>query len=338
MNKFGANKNPKNLSSRLAENLQNWYQINKRDLAWRKNKNPYNIWISEIMLQQTTVQAVIPFYERFLKNFPTVNSLASTPLEKVLPLWAGLGYYSRARNLHKAAQIFAQTGFPQTHLELINYPGLGPYTSRAISSLAFEEQVGVLDGNVVRILCRVYGLTSCWWQSREKTELQSKSDLIAQQGPSSIINQAMMELGATICTPKAPACNLCPWQNYCQAFQQNKVLELPLKKPRKSFEIWQWTPTVIIHKKQIALIENNHLPFLKKSFLLPGAAKKLKDKPKKFDFLHTITHHKIYVKINSAFATQSSQFKWIPLKKVSEVNPSSLLQKTINSHLKKDDA
>lgn len=318
----------------LAKKLQAWYQQNKRDLSWRKNQDPYAIWISEIMLQQTTVQAVIPYYERFIKVFPDVKKLAAAPIEKVLPLWAGLGYYSRARNLHKAALVFAKTGFPQTHIELLNYPGLGPYTARAIASLAFNEPVGVLDGNVIRILCRVYGLNYKWWQTKEKTLLQEKSDQLAQQGESALLNQAMMELGATICTPKSPACNICPWQIPCQAFKNNATSDLPLKKERKAFEIWYWTPSLIIREKRIALLENNHLPFLKKSLLPPGAAKKLKEKPKQFDFLHTITHHKIYVKTNSGKAAKISDYQWIPLIKVAEVNPSSLLQKTIEKHLK----
>ena len=142
------------------DSLITWYKENKRDLPWRNpqgsrgSKDPYRIWISEVMLQQTTVTAVIPFYEKFMNRFPKVQDLAQAKIEDVYEYWAGLGYYSRARNLHKAAQMFAENGFPKTAAELIEYPGLGPYTSRAIASLAFGEKVGVLDGNVIRVLSR----------------------------------------------------------------------------------------------------------------------------------------------------------------------------------------
>lgn len=314
----------------LAAAIFHWYKQHKRNLPWRKNKDPYRIWISEIMLQQTTVQAVIPFYDRFLSAFPDVHSLANVPVEQVLPLWAGLGYYSRARNLHQAAQILSKRGFANNYSSLQELPGIGPYTARAISSIAFNEPVGVLDGNVIRILCRVLSLRLEWWKPKERTDLQAIADLLAQQHESAIINQAMMELGATICTPKNPACNICPWQSQCLAFKNNQVLQLPLKKDRKSFEIWYWTPQVIINKKTIALIENETLPFLKKSLLPPGPAKKLKQKPKQFDFLHTITHHKIYVKADLKSGAASKHYRWVNLNQLAEANPSSLLQKTLN--------
>lgn len=331
MNELMANKNQDSSEHCLAKSIFTWYKQNKRNLPWRKNKDPYRIWISEIMLQQTTVQAVIPFYNRFLKTFPEVHDLAKSPLEKVLPLWAGLGYYSRARNLHKSALFLSKNGFPKTYLALQELPGLGPYTARAISSLAFNEAVGVLDGNVIRILCRVYGLDLEWWKPKERDLLQSRADQLAKQKNSSIINQAMMELGATICTPRKPACNICPWLTNCVAFKMNSVLQLPLKKERKVFEIWYWTPTIIIHKRQIALLINEKIPFLKLSLLPPGPAKKLKQKPKQYDFLHTITHHKIYVKASLTAHTESESYLWIPLNKLSETNPSSLLQKTLNA-------
>lgn len=141
-----------------------WYQKNKRVLPWRKDRNPYRIWISEVMLQQTTVAAVVPFYERFLERFPTVDDLAKASIEQVYEVWAGLGYYSRARNLHKAAQSIFEHGFPQKAEQLIELSGFGPYTSRAVASLAFNEHVGVLDGNVIRVLTRRYGLDIPWWE------------------------------------------------------------------------------------------------------------------------------------------------------------------------------
>ena len=140
----------------LHENLINWYLANRRPLPWRKDKNPYTIWISEVMLQQTTVAAVIPYFERFIERFPNQHTLAQAELSEVYEYWAGLGYYSRARNLHASAKIISDSGFPEDYSQLIQLPGFGPYTARAVASLAFDQKVGVLDGNVIRVLSRVH--------------------------------------------------------------------------------------------------------------------------------------------------------------------------------------
>ena len=225
------------LSKVLANSLLSWYRENKRELPWRKDRNPYQIWLSEVMLQQTTVVAVIPYYEKFLKVFPQVSDLAKAPLDLVLEQWSGLGYYSRARNLHRSAQALHENGFPKTAEELLKLPGFGPYTSRAVSSIAFDEPVGVLDGNVIRVLTRVQAWDIPWWTSASKILLQTSSDLLATKGPSSDINQGLMELGATVCTPHNPNCFLCPWRKNCRSFQLGKVSEIPLKKPRKKSEV-----------------------------------------------------------------------------------------------------
>src|SRR5690606_28771755 len=142
--------------STVANILLRWYAENRRDLPWRKGRDPYRVWISEVMLQQTTVRAVIPYYERFMERFPTVAALAAAPEEQVLNSWAGLGYYSRARNLHRAAKALAELkGFPKTHMELAKLPGFGEYTSRAVSSIAFGEPVGAVDGNLIRVISRL---------------------------------------------------------------------------------------------------------------------------------------------------------------------------------------
>jgi len=158
----------KRISYRAKHELMNWYEINKRSLPWRTNQDPYRIWISEIMLQQTTVVAVIPFYEKFLNNFKTVSDLAEATEAEVLKNWSGLGYYSRARNIHKAAKLLSESGFAKTAVELAELPGFGPYTSRAVSSICFEEKVGVLDGNVIRVLCRYLGLNYQWWNPQPR--------------------------------------------------------------------------------------------------------------------------------------------------------------------------
>lgn len=323
------------LSNALSSKLLTWYQANARDLPWRKGRDPYRIWISEVMLQQTTVVAVIPYYERFLARFPTVQALAKAPLEDVLEMWAGLGYYSRARNLHKAAQELSKKGFPKTAAELIEFPGFGPYTSRAVSSFAYSEPVGVLDGNVIRVLTRVYGLSIPWWNSKERDDLQRRSDKLAVEGPSHLINNGLMELGATICTPAKPACLLCPWNKQCVSFKKGLTQELPLKKPRKKLEVWVWSPKVVRKGEKIAMVENNYAPFLKGQMIFPGSIVTQAKKPKTFDLKHGITHHDIYIQIEKSpmSAIKSKDIKWIQIKDLKKINPSNLLQKVLSHSL-----
>jgi A/G-specific adenine glycosylase len=311
--------------------LLKWYQENKRELPWRQSRDPYRVWISEVMLQQTTVTAVIPYYEKFLKKFPTVVALAKAPEPQVLEAWAGLGYYSRARNLHKAAQIIAKNGFPKTAAELLELPGFGPYTSRAVASIAHGESVGVLDGNVIRVLSRMYGKKTEWWNTKARDELQAMSDQLARIGSPDEINQGLMELGATICTPQKVSCLLCPWSARCVARDQNLVEILPLKKPRRESEIWIWRPEVYVLKKQVALVQNNYAPFLKGQWIFPGQVLTGKAKPKKFDVKHFITHHDIYIQISKEIPAPKSakDLRWVDLKNLKQVNPSSLLTKVL---------
>ena len=189
--------------------LSKWYKKNLRPLPWRKDKDPYKIWISEIMLQQTTTTAVAPFFNRFIKKFPNVKTLAHAEIEDIYECWSGLGYYSRARNIHKAAKLIIKLKkFPQNYQELIQLPGIGPYTSRAIASIAFDEPVGVIDGNVIRVLTRKYNLPIEWWKTKERDLLQTIVDTYMHSQSPGMMNQAIMELGSTICTPKNPKCIL----------------------------------------------------------------------------------------------------------------------------------
>ncbi|MCB0348586.1 MAG: A/G-specific adenine glycosylase, partial [Bdellovibrionales bacterium] len=218
--------------------LLSWYSLNSRDLPWRKTKDPYKIWISEIMLQQTRAAAVIPYYNKFIKKFPTVGVLAKAKIESVLEMWSGLGYYSRARNIHKAAQALDKSGFPKTYQELLEYVGFGPYTARAVASFAFGQSAAVLDGNVIRVLSRLRGQRLAWWTTKGRNELQSLADEMVEDTDSAPINQAMMEVGATICLPQNPNCLLCPFQKNCVARKQGTQSTLPLKKDKKKNEIW----------------------------------------------------------------------------------------------------
>lgn len=314
--------------------LVQWYKKNKRALPWRASKDPYKIWLSEVMLQQTTVVAVIPYFEKFLERFPTVQDLANAPEPDVLEAWAGLGYYSRARNLHKAAKALAANGFPETAAELLELPGFGPYTSRAVASIAFGEKVGVLDGNVIRVLSRKYGLKTEWWNNKARAELQNLSDQLAAFGQSDSINQGLMELGATVCTPQKVMCVLCPWSQDCVARDKNMIEKLPLKKPRKQSEVWVWKPVVSIKKTktdhQVALIQNDYAPFLKGQWIFPGEIAMQKSKPKDYDAKHNITHHDIFIQITQKKSLADRNIQWVNLKELKKVNPSSLLQKVLH--------
>jgi A/G-specific adenine glycosylase len=222
--------------SSFRKQLLAWFRQFQRDLPWRRTKDPYRIWISEIMLQQTRVAAVIPYYERFLERFPDVRALAEAPQEEVLRLWSGLGYYSRARNLQKAAkQIVALYGgeFPQMEEAALALSGIGPYTGAAILSIAFGAKHAVLDGNVARVLARLGAIRgdlreSRRWQSLQKTA----SELLEPKSPGDW-NQAMMELGATICTPRAPQCLLCPVAKSCRARQSGDPESFPEKRKKR---------------------------------------------------------------------------------------------------------
>ena len=313
----------------------NWFRANLRPLPWRKTSEPYKVWISEVMLQQTTSAAVIPYYHKFLKRFPNLKSLASANIEDVYEFWSGLGYYSRARNLHKCAEILmSQYGgeFPSSHTELIKLPGFGPYTSRAVSSIANNEPVGVLDGNVIRVLSRVENKKTKWWETKARNQLQEMADQWVQGVKSSEMNQALMEIGSTICLPKSPKCLLCPMMKMCKAQKLQSWQSLPLKKPKRKKELWLWTAKIRRKAGKIYFIKNNYAPFLKNSWFPEGKAHKVEGAPDKYDFRHTITHHEIYVRIedNKANIKNSEKGEWVLLDESRKHAPASLVQKAIN--------
>ncbi len=282
------------------------------------------------MLQQTTTTAVIPYFERFLSRFPNLKTLAEAPLASVLEAWAGLGYYSRARNLHKAAQALnSAQKFPQSHVQLLEYPGFGPYTARAVASLAFGESVGVVDGNVIRVLSRVEGQDWEWWLSRTRPILQARADAWVSGVPSQDMNQALMELGRTICTPKSPSCLLCPIRTACVSYEQDKVIARPRKKPRPERQLWLWQPQLTIRDGKILLRKNSTVPFLRNQWLLPGPARQVTKKPKDFHYRHSITHHDIFVTVGQPVRKVQSDDQWIPLAEIRRHIPTSLVQKAL---------
>lgn len=221
----------------IQSNLLNWYQENKRDLPWRKSKDPYKVWVSEIMLQQTKVATVIPYYDRFMETFPTLQDLADADEQKVLKMWEGLGYYSRARNLHRAVKEVRDVyhgKVPDEPEQFGKLRGVGPYTKGAVLSIAFNKKIPAVDGNVMRVFSRWFTIYDDIARSKTRKKMEQYAmELIPEKAPGDF-NQALMDLGATICTPTSPSCLFCPVQQSCQAFHEGVQDELPVKKKEKA--------------------------------------------------------------------------------------------------------
>ena len=220
----------------FSNNLISWYRINKRDLPWRNTKDPYKIWLSEIILQQTKVAQGLPYYNRFIKKYPNVQVLAGASEKEVLKLWEGLGYYSRARNLHETAKIIVtnlEGIFPSTYKNLIKLPGIGDYTASAISSFSINEINPVIDGNVYRFLSRLLGILIPINTNKSLKEFRNIAKILISKKNPSDFNQAIMEFGSLVCKPKNPICNECIYQKSCFAYLNQKTLTLPLKNSKK---------------------------------------------------------------------------------------------------------
>ncbi|MEI9919178.1 MAG: A/G-specific adenine glycosylase [Bacteroidota bacterium] len=214
-----------------------WYEENRRNLPWRETKNPYKIWLSEVILQQTRVNQGLPYYLKFVETFPSVIDLANAAEDSVLRLWQGLGYYSRARNLHRCAKVITEKYdgiFPSTFEELLQLPGIGSYTAAAIASIAFDRKVAVVDGNVYRVLARLFGVAKDISSTEGKKYFwELANELISPDRPGDH-NQAVMEFGATHCTPLAPKCGTCPFNKKCVALSRDMVGQLPVKEKKIS--------------------------------------------------------------------------------------------------------
>jgi A/G-specific adenine glycosylase len=319
----------------LQKQLLEWYRGQKRDLPWRQSKDPYAILLSEIMLQQTTVRVVIPYYQKFLKAFPTVVALARAPEEKVMALWSGLGYYSRARNLIKAAkEISKLKTFPDTFDELLKLPGIGPYTAAAVASIAFGQEVAAVDGNVIRVVTRLFDIDADVGSSAGKEKIAALATRLIKDQPPSEHNQAMMELGATICTTANPSCMLCPLMKHCQSRQNATTALRPIKRKNRRQEPWLWEMYLVRKGQKIALVKNeNGTPWLKNTWVLPGCATQLKtSKAPPADFRHSITHHKIFVKIHEKPEYDLTELKcrWIRPDQIDSLGVSSVVQKALS--------
>lgn len=272
----------------LVEPLQNWFKENARVLPWRENPNAYYVWISEIMLQQTRVEAVKPYFDRFIRELPDVKALAECPEDKLLKLWEGLGYYNRVRNLKIAAnQILEDYNgiIPSEYEELLKLKGIGHYTAGAIASIAYGKPVPAVDGNVLRVISRVTADDSDIMKQSVRNHMEEKllelmreqCSMVKKQASDegklipAVFNQALMELGATVCLPNgAPRCDVCPWETICEAKKQDRIDELPVKKKAKTRRIEEKTVFIIKDGEQVALHKRAKTGLLAGLYELPN--------------------------------------------------------------------
>ncbi|MBM4103812.1 MAG: A/G-specific adenine glycosylase [Planctomycetes bacterium] len=263
--------------TKIHQPLLSWFGRAARDLPFRGTHDPYRIWLSEMMLQQTQVRTVIPYYERFLKKLPTIQALAKAQLDTVLKLWQGLGYYTRAKNLHKAARLIIEKHdgeFPRTFEAILALPGIGRYTAGAIGSIAFGLRKPVLDGNVIRVLCRWYAVEGNPADAKTREKLWRIAEELLPIKNCGDWNQAMMELGAEICTPKNPRCTECPVRRFCEAFKKGVQDVLPLRKKGKKIPHYTVAVAVLFDSKGRLLIDKRRVEgFLGGLWELPGGKK-----------------------------------------------------------------
>lgn len=261
----------------MTQDLLNWYQQNARVLPWREQPSAYGVWISEIMLQQTRVEAVKQYYIRFMEELPTVKHLSEVSEEKLLKLWQGLGYYNRAKNLKKAALDIMQNyhgEIPNDYQKLLKLSGIGEYTAGAICSIAFGQPEAAVDGNVLRVMTRLYADDSNIMEKEVKKKYSDRIKQVLKNTDPSKFNQALMELGAVVCLPNGkPKCEICPIQKYCEADKQNKAVEFPYKTPKKQRKIEQRMMFFILCQNKLALHKRAEKGLLSNLWELPNVLK-----------------------------------------------------------------
>jgi A/G-specific adenine glycosylase len=323
--------------SEIRRRLLAWYRKHKRDLPWRRTEDPYRIWISEIMLQQTRVAAVLPYYARFLERFPDIGALAEAAEQDLLAAWAGLGYYSRARNLQKAAKNIVERGeFPRDHSSLRELPGVGEYTSAAVASIAFGLPHAVMDGNVARVLSRLTPELGDIKSEAVRKRLRAFADVLLDRKRPGEFNQALMELGATVCLPQRPLCVRCPVRLYCEARKQGLENQLPVRGAR---------PTADQREKKLLVIEkagkvlfwqrpaqSSRLATfweLPEREQLPGA--EVTDYAGAFR--HTIVNTTYFVEVcRATVRSRPSGFRWLAMSSLADVPVSTTAKKALALH------
>ena len=337
------------IKDNLSKKILIWYDKNKRDLPWRKSKNdlnPYQTWISEIMLQQTTVEAVIPYFHKFISKWPTIKKLSESNIEDIMDAWSGLGYYSRAKNIHKTAKIVNKEyndKIPDNYEELIKLPGIGPYTAGAILTIAYDKKASVIDSNIERIILRIQGIKKP--KDKVKKELIKISEELCPDSRSGDYVQAMMDLGSAICKPNNPKCNLCPIKKFCYSYKNNLTNLIPIKKIRK--------PIKIREAYLFWIVSNQNRVFLRRrplTGLLPGMLefpssdwitknKKTRKeilfpikgnwKPVTGNVLHTFSHFQLSLKIYICRDVNEKKLEgiWKKENDISDLNLPSLMKK-----------
>jgi A/G-specific adenine glycosylase len=253
-----ASKVDKYVRQTIQSQLLAWAETSLRDLPWRRERTPYRVWVSEIMLQQTRVETVIPYYQRWMSRFPTIGALAQADLGQALKCWEGLGYYARCRNLHRAAWIVVERHggqLPERRGELLALPGIGPYTVGAILSLAFGQDAAVLDGNVRRVLSRLYALDDDPREAKTRQKLWALAESLLPPGKAGRFNEALMDLGATVCTPKGPRCANCPLNQVCQAYASGDAEGYPPPTRRAPTPHYHVTAAVIWRDGQVLIAQ-----------------------------------------------------------------------------------
>jgi len=339
---------------KFQELLLDWYQHHRRELPWRSHPSAYRVWISEIMLQQTQVRTVLPYYERFVREFPDIRTLAEAPEPAVLAAWAGLGYYSRARNLQRAAQVILgqyQGEFPRKFEELLRLPGIGRYTAGAIDSIAFNQPQPVVDGNVRRVMSRLHGLEtrpseSFFWDQAKRW---------IPTGRASDFNQALMELGALVCVPSLPRCLICPVQLLCEARRRGIQNRIPAPRSTRATESVRLMMLVLARDGKILLARQREAGYIPGEWGLPTRtlrtddipehaagvlARKILRRPVPLEACrvvrHSITYRQIVIHVFRArltpeFTTDGGQFCWSPRAALHRKLTSSAFRKVLDS-------
>jgi len=318
------------MNSTLVDRLLPWFAAARRDLPWRKEpRDPYRVWVSEVMLQQTRVDVVAPYYQRFLARFPTLRALAAAPLDDVLALWSGLGYYARARNLHRAAQACAGE-LPASAAQLRALPGFGPYTAAAVASLAFNEDVALVDGNVARVLARVFKL-----RGDARARAWTIAAGLLPRGRAAQFNEALMELGATVCTPRSPDCPTCPLGQICRG--KDDPTKYPTARPRPARTLLEWRALALTRKDGAVLLARRP-----DGALFAGLWDLPADRPagirlhgrltSRGSVEQTLTHREVRVEIHAGRASgtpSSGDVRWVAPAGLSALGLSSLARKSL---------
>ena len=341
----------------FANAILQWYDVyGRKNLPWQQDKTAYTVWLSEVMLQQTQVTTVIPYFERFLEHFPTVTALANADQDEVLHLWTGLGYYARARNLHKAAKIVAeqyQGEFPLTLEEVNALPGVGRSTAAAILSSVYKQPHAILDGNVKRTLARCFAVDGWPGKKRVENRLWELAEAHTPDIDTDKYNQAMMDMGAIVCTRSKPKCSLCPVASFCEAKKQDRQLDFPGKKPKKDKPVKETWFVILYHNNQVWLQqrpqsgiwgglfcfpENSHAGIEHQLDLLSVKSSKIDEIKTLIAFRHTFSHYHlditpVLVKLNQTpdLVMDGSQGLWYNLSVPEKVGLAAPVKQLIDS-------